>query len=83
VLRANEQWMTIFPNDQQMGKVRVDHQIREFVEVFEDNQENSSVRYGNVGWKHPTNKLRFMTYLITAGVKRHHFDFVRWMACQK
>ena len=56
--------MTIFPNDQQMSKVRVDHQIREFAEVFEDNPEISPVRYGNVGWKHPTNKLRFAIYLI-------------------
>ena len=56
--------MTIFPNDQQMSKVRVDHQIRESLEVFEDNLENSSVRYGNVGWNHATHKLRFAIYLI-------------------
>ena len=40
--------MTMFPNDQQMSKVRVDHQIRESLEVFEDNPEISSARYGSV-----------------------------------
>ncbi len=43
--------MTIFPNDQQMSKVRVlrvDHQIRESLEVFEGHPEISSARDGSI-----------------------------------